>query len=160
MPADQRSEDAVSWWSVLSVLLPAAVLLWIGVDGWDAWRRNTADPGQDERINCDIQNTPCTRPIGSGRVRLDIEPRPVRAMVEQRFRVVLENVEIAEAPHIDLNMPDMEMGYNRVFLEPAGNGVYTGTGIFVVCPSGIPTWSAEVAVPGAGTAEFIFDVRY
>jgi hypothetical protein len=140
------------------VLLPAAILLWAGV-GW--WRGGAgSDPGRAARINCDIQNEACVRPLGDGRVRLDIGPRPVRAMVEHRFRIVLEDIEADATPHIDLDMPDMDMGYNRVVLRPAGENAYAGTGVFPICPTGIPTWSAEVVVPGAGTAEFLFDVRY
>lgn len=160
MPPVKPSDDSVTWWSVLAALLPAAVLLWVGM-GWWAGRHGEADdPARAERINCDIQTGPCAQSLGDGRVHLNIDPRPVRAMAEQRFQLTLENLNPAGTPHIDLNMPDMDMGYNRVFLRPTGEKSYGGTGIFPICPTGIPTWSAEVVVPGAGTAEFIFDVRY
>lgn len=160
MSPPDPADDSVSLWSVLAMLLPAAILLWVGVDWWRGWRANGTESGRANRTNCAIQDGPCARPLGDGRVRLDIGPRPVRAMVEHRFQVILEDLSPEGPPHIDLNMPDMDMGYNRVFLKPGKDARYTGTGIFPVCPSGIPTWSAEVVVPGAGTAEFIFDVRY
>lgn len=160
MPRVQPADDSVPWWSILAALLPAAILLWAGMGWWEGRRGGAADPARAERVNCGIQTGPCARPLGDGQVRLDIGPRPVRAMVENHFEIMLENLRPAGTPHIDLNMPDMDMGYNRVFLESAGENRYAGTGIFPICPSGVPTWSAEVVVPGAGTAEFIFDVRY
>jgi hypothetical protein len=144
----------------LAALLPAAILLWAGVDLWEGRRGGAGDTARAERVNCDIQAGPCTRPIGEGWVRLDIGPRPIQAMVEQHFEITLGKLQPSGTPHIDLNMPDMDMGYNRVFLESIGERRYAGTGIFPICPSGIPIWSAEVVVPGAGTAEFIFNVRY
>lgn len=160
MPSLKPSEDSFSWWSVLAALLPAVVLFWVGMVWWEGRRSDADDPARAERINCDIQSGPCARPLGEGQVRLEIGPRPIRAMAEHRFEIALEQLPPAETAHIDLNMPDMDMGYNRVFLESIGENRYAGTGVFPICPSGVPTWSAEVVVPGAGTAEFIFDVRY
>ncbi|MFP4306693.1 MAG: hypothetical protein ACLFRG_05665 [Desulfococcaceae bacterium] len=160
MPPVKSSDDSVALWSVLAALLPAVVLFWVGMGWWEGRGGGADDPARAERINCDIQTGPCARPLGGGRVRLDIGPRPIRAMVEHRFEATLENLQSAGAAHIDLNMPDMDMGYNRVFLKSIGENRYAGTGVFPICPTGIPTWSAEVVVPDAGTAEFIFDVRY
>jgi len=111
-------------------------------------------------INCEIQKHSCTRQLGERTVELDITPRPVEAMKELTFRVTISGSTPAEPPFIDLGMPAMEMGPNRVQMEKVADGVYEGTGIIVKCPSGKTIWEATVTVPGAGRASFIFDVVY
>jgi len=63
-------------------------------------------------------------------------------------------------PYIDLGMPGMDMGPNRVKMKPVGKNVYEGKGVIVKCPSGHRVWRATVTVPDMGKAEFIFDVIY
>jgi hypothetical protein len=82
----------------------------------------------------------------------------VKAMQELTFTVKLSGAEPFADPYIDLGMPGMHMGPNRVHLKRTGNGRYEGNGIIVRCPSGRRTWQATVTVPGAGATEFIFDV--
>jgi hypothetical protein len=93
-------------------------------------------------------------------VSLDIEPKPVRAMQDLTFTVTLAGEKPAAPPYIDLGMPGMNMGRNRVILQPAGELVYRGEGVIVRCPSGRRTWKAKVTVPEAGSVEFVFDVIY
>ena len=111
-------------------------------------------------INCDIQNHPCTRQALGGTVTLDILPRPVKAMDSLTFRVKLEDIQTTEAPFIDLGMPGMTMGPNRVEMEPKQPGVFEGEGVIVRCPSGKTIWRATVNLPEKGTVDFIFDVVY
>jgi len=86
-------------------------------------------------------------------------------MTDLVFRLSLTGLSMPDAarpdpPFIDLDMPDMFMGYNRIYLTREKPGAYVGTGVIVRCPSGIPTWKATVTVPGAGEATFVFDVIY
>jgi hypothetical protein len=81
-------------------------------------------------------------------------------MKDLRFQISIVGKQPAANPHIDLGMPGMDMGPNRVDLKPTGNGVFEGKGIIVRCPSGRRTWSAKVTLPGCGMVEFIFDVIY
>jgi hypothetical protein len=99
-------------------------------------------------------------PLGKETVTLDITPRPVTAMQDSTFSVKISGNEPAQAPYLDLGMPAMKMGPNRVLLKPTGNGAYSGKGIIVRCKSGRRTWFANVVVPGAGEAQFVFDVVY
>ena len=91
---------------------------------------------------------------------LEISPKPVNAMSHLKFRIILTGNQPVAPPYIDLGMPGMKMGPNRVPLKSVGNGVHEGTGIIVRCPSGKKVWKAMVTVPNMGTAEFIFDVIY
>jgi hypothetical protein len=111
---------------------------------------------------CHIHREPCSRPLsrGTGTVTLDIRPKPVRAMADLIFMVRLAGVTPEKPPFIDLGMPGMEMGPNRVPLKPRSDGAFTGSGIIVRCPSGRTLWRATVVVPGAGAAEFLFHAVY
>lgn len=111
-------------------------------------------------INCDAHHGACTRSLRDTDVILDIHPKPVKAMKDLNFTVTLTGKQPASAPYIDLGMPGMKMGPNRVSLKSSGQGVYKGSGIIVRCPSGKRIWKAAVTVPDMGSVEFIFDVIY
>jgi hypothetical protein len=116
--------------------------------------------GAQSAVDCAIQSGPCTKNLADGTVTLDITPRPVKAMQDLRFTVTFSGVKPAHDPFIDLGMPGMIMGPNRVVLKRAGANSYQGTGVIVRCPSGRRTWKATVTVPDTGSAEFVFDVVY
>jgi hypothetical protein len=116
--------------------------------------------GAQSVIDCAIQSGPCTKSFADGTLTLDITPRPVRAMHDLTFTVTFSGVKPASDLVIDLSMPGMPMGPNRVVLKRAGDNTYQGTGVIVRCPSGRRTWKATVAVPDKGSAEFVFDVVY
>ena len=120
---------------------------------------NTVSAGASA-INCQAHDGKCSLPIGNETVTLEIMPRPVTAMQDSTFTVTLSGKPPEQAPYLDLGMPAMKMGPNRVQLKPAGNGVYKGKGVIVRCKSGRRTWFANVVVPGAGEAKFVFDVVY
>ena len=112
-------------------------------------------------LNCDIQEGSCTQPLQSGDVTLEILPKPVKAMADLVFQVTFRDISPTDAPFIDLGMPGMKMGPNRVLLKKAeGSDTYSGRGIIVRCPSGRTIWKATVTVPGAESVEFVFDVIY
>jgi hypothetical protein len=91
---------------------------------------------------------------------LDILPKPVKAMRDLTFVLHLTGKKPDANPYIDLDMPAMHMGRNRVRLEPAAKDGYRGKGVIVRCASGKRTWKATVTVPGSGVVEFVFDVVY
>jgi hypothetical protein len=93
-------------------------------------------------------------------VTLEISPNPVEAMKDLTFKITIDGGHVGQPPYIDLNMPAMNMGRNRVFLKPEGRGAFEGLGVIVRCRSGNPTWRATVTFPGIGSADFIFDVVY
>jgi hypothetical protein len=120
-----------------------------------------ADDRASSIINCDIQMGPCAQMVGGHKVTLEISPRPVKAMQELTFKVTIEGVaDPAKSPYIDLNMPAMDMGRNRVLLTHQGQGVFQGQGVIVRCRSGRRTWQAKTTFPDLGSACFIFDVVY
>jgi hypothetical protein len=95
-------------------------------------------------------------------ITLEVDPKPVKAMTDLQFTIILSGTfyEEVKAAYIDLGMPGMQMGPNRVMLQSVRPGVYEGHGIIVRCPSGRRIWQATVTVPDIGQAVFIFDVVY
>ncbi len=118
------------------------------------------------RHACEINKGTCvgTTVDGAYEVSFSIEPKPVTAMRELTFRVVLKEQGVrsrTSSVTIDLSMPGMYMGKNRVALTPH-DGVYEGTGIIIRCPSGKKTWQADVAIQASdkkSNTGFIFEVQ-
>ncbi|MFC1516509.1 hypothetical protein ACFL7E_07080 [Thermodesulfobacteriota bacterium] len=119
-----------------------------------------AEPHLQGIVNCDIQQNPCKQKLADTTVVLDINPKPVRAMTDLEFTITLSGKQPVKPPYIDLGMPGMKMGPNRVSLKPAGKDVFEGTGVIVRCPSGKRVWKAVVTLPDMGSVEFVFDVVY
>ena len=124
--------------------------------------RIAAGDKYQEMINCDLHQGACTQNLAGSTITLTVTPRPVKAMQDLLFQVTLTGKLPSndKLPYIDLGMPGMNMGPNRVQLKPAGNAAYEGRGVIVRCPSGRRTWQATVTIPDAGQTEFIFDVIY
>jgi len=122
---------------------------------------NTAQAmDHSKMINCDAHHGTCTQKIKGTDIIFDISPKPVKAMKDLKFTIILTGKQGVSEPFIDLGMPGMKMGPNRVLLKSKDKGVYSGTGIIVRCPSGKRIWKATVTIPDMGSAEFIFDVIY
>ena len=115
-----------------------------------------------ELINCDLHQGACTQNLAGSTVTLAVAPRPVKAMQDLSFKVTLTGKlpPNTKLPYIDLGMPGMNMGPNRVQLKSAGNATYEGRGVIVRCSSGRRTWQATVIIPDVGQTDFIFDVIY
>ena len=102
-----------------------------------------------EPAGCDLGRGPCAGGAGGTDVRLEISPRPIRSLrdlevaaVVSRGGAPLEGAEVA----LELSMPGMYMGENRVALAPLGGGRYRGKAVLVRCASGRRDWVAEVVV--------------
>ena len=113
-----------------------------------------------QALNCDIHKGACRQTVEEHTVALDISPKPVTAMTELTFQVTVSGTPLSNPPHIDLGMPGMQMGPNRVEMTKTGDRAYEGKGVIVRCPSGKRVWQATVTLPETGKAEFVFDVVY
>jgi hypothetical protein len=112
--------------------------------------------GRREPAGCDLARGPCAAAAAGVEVRLELSPRPPRALREleltvdaSRGGVPLEGAAVA----VDLSMPGMYMGENRAALAPAGGGRHRGKAVLVRCASGRRDWVAEVEVRPAGGGE-------
>lgn len=114
----------------------------------------------ESSINCDAHKGVCSQALGNLTVSLEITPRPVKAMQDLIFQVSISGPQLSKVPFIDLGMPAMKMGPNRVMLKRIRRGLYEGKGVIVKCPSGRRIWFANVTIPESGEVKFIFDVIY
>ena len=141
--------------NIIMVALSTVLLLAFSSSGYagDKYR---------DMINCELHRGVCTQSLSGSNVTLAVTPRPVKAMQDLLFQVSFSDKlpPDAKLPYIDLGMPGMQMGPNRVELKPVGNDIFEGRGVIVRCPSGRRTWRATVTVPDFGQADFVFDVIY
>jgi hypothetical protein len=141
--------------NIIIIVLLTVLLLTVpgGANAGDKYR---------DLINCDLHQSACTQNLAGSTVTLTVTPQPVKAMQDLIFQVAITGQlpPSSKLPYIDLGMPGMNMGPNRVQLKSTGNTTYEGSGVIVRCPSGRRTWQATVTIPDVGQTDFIFDVVY
>jgi hypothetical protein len=156
---DQKKEAAAAKMKCLIIMFAVVVLTAFLLATPE---RIAAGDKYQEMINCDLHQGACTQSLAGSTITLTVTPRPVTAMKDLLFQVTLSGKlpPNTQLPCIDLGMPGMNMGPNRVQLKSAGNDTYQGRGVIVKCPSGRRIWRATVIIPAVGQADFIFDVIY
>lgn len=132
---------------------------------WDQQQRAAAK----RPLDCDLSRGACEQvaPDGTKWV-LAVSPRPVRTLARLKFVATASRAGLpVDGLEVSLNlvMPEMFMGTNRVALAAEGSGQYVGEGTVVSCPSGGKRWRAELSAtadggsaPGAGF-DFLADQR-
>ena len=161
MKQSKSNGDKQHYWLSIKILkIDYLYFLLIGLLGMVSLVAPDPVMAADTLINCDAHKGVCSQSSGDLTVSFEITPRPVKAMQDLVFTVSIEGASPAKPPHIDLGMPAMKMGPNRVMLKKTGPGTYEGAGVIVRCKSGKRTWFANVIVPEAGEVKFIFDVIY
>jgi len=86
---------------------------------------------EPDRVDCDVHAGPCRATLKTTQLSLDVEPKPVKAMQDLTFIITFSGPRPQAAPYIDLTMPGMNMGRNRVILELTGESVFQGKGVIV-----------------------------
>ena len=112
------------------------------------------------KLDCDIQSGSCQKELDNRTIELEILPKPVKAMTDLVFQVKVSGDPLSASPFIDLGMPGMKMGPNRVILKENDMAVYEGQGVIVRCHSGKTIWQATITLPNIGKVVFSFDVVY
>lgn len=115
-----------------------------------------------ERLSpdCDIDRGACAKKTAGGEVIFSIIPKPVRAMEELAFRLVVRPDPRTAVLILGLGMPGMYMGENQLLLKKNPDGTYTGKGVIPGCPSGGRLWKATVKMPNDEEVSFTFNVTY
>jgi hypothetical protein len=93
------------------------------------------------------------------RVSFEAEPWPVVPMKRTFFRVKITPPLKDDRLLMELTMPGMYMGQNRVVLKRVSEGVYEGTAVVVRCPSGKTLWRATIRADNFGPVTFDFHVK-
>ncbi len=109
-----------------------------------------------EGAHCDAGMRPCAGSAGPVRVVLELSPRPPVPLkaIEATVRVLQDGAPLAGAEvAVELSMPGMFMGENRIAMKSGADGRYTGQGALLRCTSGRRDWLAEVVVRRPGAPE-------
>jgi hypothetical protein len=93
--------------------------------------RASSAESKAEPVNCDVHAGPCSASLKDIQVTLDIKPKPVKAMEDLTFTVRFAGEKTVADPYIDLGMPGMNMGRNRVVLKLTGESLFQGRGVIV-----------------------------
>jgi hypothetical protein len=111
--------------------------------------------------DCPISKGTCSKIVGDLGITLDMLPKPVKAMSELDVYVRLDALPDMSVPDnvvLDLSMPGMYMGENKIVLNAAGGGLYKGMAVIPRCPSGSRLWKAKIDAGGV-SAPFLFEVE-
>lgn len=99
---------------------------------------------------CDLQRAACAAPLPQGgHLRLALTPRPIPVAAPLEIMVEIDGI-AADKVSVDFAGADMNMGFNRPNLHPAGAGRFVGQATLPVCVTGRMIWQATVLLEGGG----------
>ncbi len=135
-------------------------LLYCNVNREDFFKKE-----EKEVVYCDFkQNQFCDFSIlKQGQVlfrgTLDLNPKPVVAMKEITFTLALNEKKFdPQEILLDLTMPEMYMGENKVKLLKKQENIYEGKGVFPECTSKFTRWNIEIFFDPSTTTNIQFDI--
>ncbi len=110
--------------------------------------------------DCNVRDGPCSLRFASGgEVTFSVRPRGIPVLEPLDLDVILKHLDPLGV-EVDFSGLDMNMGYNRVSLEPSSPGRYAGQGMLPVCVRNRMAWEAKVMLKtprGYLVAPFRFD---
>lgn len=118
-----------------------------------------ADLELKPEAGCDLNRGPCRAAFAGGAIELAIEPRPVPVVRPMRISATITGIEPSQV-EIDFAGVTMNMGYNRVTLDAAPGGRYSGQATIPVCITGRMAWRATLMIESPGqriSVPFLFD---
>lgn len=111
--------------------------------------------------DCNFSLGPCTKTCTGRTITLDIAPKPVSAMEELTFSMTITPCSsLPDTLILDLGMPGMVMGRNRVVMKRTSACTWSGKGIIVRCMSGRTLWQATILSDALNNTAFTFHVKY
>ena len=111
--------------------------------------------------DCDLRQGDCTAilPEGQGKIRFGIQPRSLPVLRPLALVAQVDGLTPLSMA-VDFAGTDMNMGYNRVSLQPVGDGLWQGEATLPVCVRNRMTWEVRVLLQtqaGLMAAPFRFD---
>lgn len=148
----------------LWALVAALVIALVGVALYKAWPLLYPELTEVAPLDpaCDLHQGPCLASLsGGGQIRLGIEPRSLPASQPLELLVLTEGLDVREVA-VDFQGVDMNMGFNRVPLQPLASGRFGGSGTLPACVRSHMTWEARVLARtprGLVAAPFRFETQ-
>lgn len=95
---------------------------------------------------CRLDRQTCSAALpGGGRVKMDLEPRPVPASAPMRVTVTVEGEQPGRV-EVGFQGVDMNMGLHRLPLTAIADGRHVGETTLPVCVTGRMVWQATVVL--------------
>lgn len=127
---------------VAGVLIAVAASGYAGFRLWQ-WQQPPQMVSGTVEPDCDLNRAACEASFpGGGRLRVSVTPRPIPLITPVTVEVQLIGLS-AESVQIDLNSPDMNMGYNRHQLVRQDGERYVGRTVLPVCVRDRMTWHLQ-----------------
>lgn len=145
-------------------LVDALILLALALVGVVGYKYSSlllpkADLELAPEAGCDLNRSPCRATFAGGSIELSVEPRPVPVIKPMQVSVSIAGVDPSNVD-IDFSGVTMNMGYNRVTLDKAGDGRFLGQATIPVCITGRMAWRATLLVDAPGqriSVPFVFE---
>ncbi len=131
-------------WALVAILAIALV----GVALYKAWPLLYPEVAEMAPLDlaCDLRKGPCVARLpGGGEIGLGIEPPTLPATQPLGLSVHTRGLDVREVA-VDFQGVDMNMGFNRVPLQPLAAGGFGGSGTLPACVRSRMTWEARVLV--------------
>ncbi|MBV2122881.1 MAG: hypothetical protein KUF74_15665 [Candidatus Thiodiazotropha sp. (ex Ctena orbiculata)] len=142
--SDNQPKSNLLLWGALGLLMAALTLVAI----YKAWPILFPQISQSAAIDpsCDLRKAPCRSSINNEvEVGFSIEPREIPLVKPLKLAVEIAGVEV-DRVEVDFAGVDMNMGYNRVVLQPVAEGQFEGEGMIPVCVMDSMEWEAKVLI--------------
>ena len=148
--------------SIRPIALALLVVAALAVALYRGWPLRFPEVAVTAPLNpaCDLQSGPCRVVFSEGgAVRFGIAPRPIPIVHPLRLRVETHGIAV-DAVEVDFVGTNMDMGFNRVALQPGGGNTFVGEGMLPVCVRARMQWEARVMLhtpEGLWVAPFRFE---
>jgi len=102
--------------------------------------------------DCDLRSGLCSVMLDDQTLQFRIEPKDIQVLKNLQISLKLpENAAIfPESVSVEFEGINMDMGYNRIFLEPQGQNLFKGSGMIPACTSDTMDWLVhlKLSLPG------------
>lgn len=137
VPVEDKSRFYSAYAVILAMIAAAAVgYLWLP----------RADVPLPLVADCRLDRQICSVALPEGgRLEVSLEPRPVSSLAPIRVSVSVAGLQVGRV-EVDFQGVDMNMGLQRMPLQAAGPGRFSGEATLPVCATGQMLWQATVLI--------------
>lgn len=143
----------------LAIILALALIAVVGYK-YSPLLLPKADLTLTPAAGCDLNERACRADVpGGGVIELAIAPHPIPVVKPMQVMAMITGTSPTKV-EIDFAGVSMNMGYNRIVLDAAGEGRYTGEATIPVCITGRMAWRATLMAETASqriAVPFVFD---
>ena len=109
--------------------------------------------------DCDLRSGLCAFTLDGQLLQFRIEPKDIQVLkpLEISLKFPENAAKFPESVSVEFEGVNMDMGFNRIFLEPQGENLFKGNGMLPACTSETMFWLVHLKMNHAGV---ISDVQF